>query len=347
MAIPKINGSDLWSLAVDKINNAIDRITASFTRTGKTLKIVAEDGASVTVDLSASPDTVINGVDVSQQGADQRKFDITGGAVRIAEDEISVGVQTVAVADGDPVNPRLDALAINAGGVLTVQAGTPAAVPLAPSKVAGTVQVAFIWVEANADATTNNIYFKPILEDANGIYQKEGGTFTQIIGGVEQGAAPVKADQTETNTGTDDNKYITPLKLANNTSQRATQPEVDAGANNTKFVTPLTLATKPKGITYSESFSTLTLTTNNSWHTVIVPGAPVNKVIQVVMENTNIANRFVGVREVGSVNDRRLDVSSETSLTMIVKTNASGEVEVYSENRTQTNHYLTAILDVL
>lgn len=87
---------------------------------------------------------------------------------------------------------------------------------------------------------------------------------------------------------------------------------------------------------YEERFDLLTLTTNNAWHTITVPGSPANKVLNICIK-VQMDNQDAGVRQVGSTIDRRSNIGENgfgvSSISSIVKTNASGEIQVYSGRR--------------
>jgi hypothetical protein len=351
MAIPKINGTDLWSVAIDKINDAIKRIQTGFTRTGKTLTLTADDGATINIELARGDNGVISGAQITQDVTDQRQFDITAGVIRLNDNELSVGSNSKTLANGDPTNPRIDALIFDAAGFYTIVAGVAAPVPLPPTIPAESIVMAYVWVEAGATSTVSDILLKPSFTNlSNGDYFKFNGDTVTVIEGVIQNGTPppVKASQLETDTGTNDDKFITPLKLKNNTSQRADQATVDAGTNNTQFVTPLTL----KNYTgfpslqadYVEKFDLIAATSNNAWH-VVAAGVGNDKIILISCGvSSGGANRFVGVRAVGSVLDRRLDLEADSTVTMTVKTDGSGDIEMFSENIANSNFRIISII---
>jgi len=347
--LPNIDPTDLWGAAVAKINGAIDAIFTSVARAGKTITFSLSDGSTIQVDNQAAPNSIINEAVISQNGIDQRKFTISAGNVVIDNNDISVAGNTVTLGNGDPTNPRIDALIVDNLGVLGFVAGTPNANPVGPTAPANTVLVGYVYVEPGATDVLKNIYLRPLYNNLeNGTYFKESGESVIFNGGALQPEPPDKASQLEVDTGTNNDKFVTPLTYAGSTTKTASQAETDAGTNDTKYVTPLKLAnfTGFPVLNYSESFTSLALTINSAWHTVTVPGAPANSVIQIVMENNNTPSRFLGCREVGSILDRRLNVETNTSLTMITKTNGAGEIQVYSENRATTEHYYTGALNL-
>lgn len=348
MAIPKINPTDLFSTVVDKINDAIDQISTTFTRVGKTLTITKEDGTStITVDLSASPNGVVSGIVVTQDATDQRKFLNTLGVVKLNEEEVNVTAQAKTTASGDPANPRIDLLILNASGFLTFVTGTPAAIPIPPALPETSLLLGFVYVEAGATDTVNNVYFQPVNPAGSGLYEKFDGSSVTITGGGTIPDAPAKADQAQTDAGTDDEKYITPLKFANSTTKTASQPETDTGTNDLKYITPLKLANYsgfPQiANSYIEKFDLLTPTSAAMWHS-IAAGVGNDKVVLISITNTGGAARVVGVREVGSSLNRSFDIANGAVFTTIAKTDGSGDLEVYTENIGQTVFDIIAIL---
>lgn len=226
---------------VDKVNAAIDRITGTFTRNGKTLTITSDDGTPINIDLSASPNVVLSGLAITQDGANQRLFNVTAGTVRIDENEVAITAGSSSAGNGDPINPRIDALVVTDSDTIKVVAGSPAAAPIPPTIPSNELIIAYIYVEANATDVAENVYYLPLFDSAfDGVYKK-GGVTVEYIGGVLQPVTPEKADQSETDAGTNDTKFITPAKFAASTTRTATQGEVDAGTNTTQYITPATL----------------------------------------------------------------------------------------------------------
>ncbi len=87
---------------------------------------------------------------------------------------------------------------------------------------------------------------------------------------------------------------------------------------------------------YEERFDNLTLLVNNSWHTITVPGLPANKLLNVCI-SVDQDNQDAGCRQVGSSLNRVVNIGENgfgvSSISTIVKTNASGEIEVFSNRR--------------
>lgn len=69
----------------------------------------------------------------------------------------------------------------------------------------------------------------------------------------------------------------------------------------------------------------------NTWLATTIPGAPANSLIQLMIINDS-NGRDIGARPVGSSLNRVLFNSKKGPYTMLVNTNASGQVELYSSN---------------
>lgn len=81
---------------------------------------------------------------------------------------------TIAVGTADGTNPRIDYVAINASGTLVVRAGTPAASPFPPTRTAGDVVLAAVYVAAG-DTTigSSEIVDRRVLQDSGVVIHKE------------------------------------------------------------------------------------------------------------------------------------------------------------------------------
>jgi hypothetical protein len=93
---------------------------------------------------------------------------------------------------------------------------------------------------------------------------------------------------------------------------------------------------------YVEKFgTTFNATANTTWQTVTVTGATANKVIDVLITNTNpVPTKYTsGVRAVGS-SLARLGGTYSDSYVATVKTNGSGQIEVYAEDYTKIDFNL-------
>jgi len=83
---------------------------------------------------------------------------------------------------------------------------------------------------------------------------------------------------------------------------------------------------------FTEAWITLGRPTSAStWQTKTISGATANTVIQITMINNSNSSRFVGIREVGSSIDRRVDLGKNATVSFGAKTNASSQVQWYSE----------------
>ena len=85
-----------------------------------------------------------------------------------------------------------------------------------------------------------------------------------------------------------------------------------------------------RGTNFVGDFTTITTASGGAWVTRTLTGI-INSTVQIVIENgaTGSGIRTVGVREIGSVVNRFITLTKNSTLTMNVKTNASGEIEIY------------------
>ena len=86
---------------------------------------------------------------------------------------------------------------------------------------------------------------------------------------------------------------------------------------------------------YEEKFDPFLALINASWHNIIVPSAPINRVISVLI-SVNSPNITAGVRQVGSGFNRYGLIDGDGNITMNVKTNALGQIEVFTSNLAST-----------
>jgi len=85
-------------------------------------------------------------------------------------------------------------------------------------------------------------------------------------------------------------------------------------------------------IAYSEQFSIIfNNTVNATWEQITLPGAPINKEVDILITNTLAANRNGGVRKVGSLL-ARIGATNSDSLVMTVITDSSGDIEIFSSS---------------
>jgi hypothetical protein len=84
---------------------------------------------------------------------------------------------------------------------------------------------------------------------------------------------------------------------------------------------------------FTEAWTTLGRPTSAStWQTKTISGVTANTVVQITITNNSNASKFVGIREVGSSVDRRLDLGKNAVVSFGTKTNASSQIEWYSED---------------
>ena len=170
---------------VDKVNAAIDRITGTFTRNGKTLTITADDGTPINIDLAATNNVVLSGLAITQDGVNQKLFNVATGTVRIEENEVVISAGSTSTANGDPTNPRIDALVVTDADTIKVTAGVAAATPTPPTVASNELIIGFIYVEANATDVAENVYLKGLFQiDQDGVYKKTGVPYVEVIDGV-------------------------------------------------------------------------------------------------------------------------------------------------------------------
>lgn len=95
-------------------------------------------------------------------------------------------------------------------------------------------------------------------------------------------------------------------------------------------------------LSFEEKNDQFNAVATGTWHVVTLPDAPANKIVMITMENPSFGNRSFGVREVGSVRDRRLNIRTSIH-SLLVKTNGSGQIEIYCSHMV-LDFYLTAIV---
>lgn len=91
---------------------------------------------------------------------------------------------------------------------------------------------------------------------------------------------------------------------------------------------------------YSEKFTQAGVTSSLTWVTIPVPTAFLDSVLTIIIYNGATLSKSVGVREVGSILDRRLDVPKEVTVTFAVKTDSSGNFEIHSDGDTGVLFYI-------
>lgn len=81
-----------------------------------------------------------------------------------------------------------------------------------------------------------------------------------------------------------------------------------------------------------------TTTISNAWHQLAIPGAPANRIvcilIQIVSNNNNIT---VGIDTANGIFNRTARIDRDSTVSFTVKTNASGEVDIFTSNASATS----------
>lgn len=91
-----------------------------------------------------------------------------------------------------------------------------------------------------------------------------------------------------------------------------------------------TIATVNDKVAYDEKFGAIFVNTANAtWQTIIVPTAPVNKVVDILILNTSAAARTGGVRKVGS-SLLRVALTNSDSVVMTTTTDGTGQIMIFS-----------------
>ena len=135
--------------------------------------------------------------------------------LKVAEGKLKTGSSIVEIAEQTsstitaPVsNPRIDLVYIDElTGVIGITSGTEASTPSRPALPSGKIPVAEIALTTSTTSITNSL-----ITDIRPIY-----AFPAAASSASESTAGIAeiATQTETNTGTDDARFITPAKLAN------------------------------------------------------------------------------------------------------------------------------------
>lgn len=171
--------------------------------------------------------------------------------------------------------------------------------------------------------TTPNDGTGDTLRDAGGKINNNNAEYSTLITNLDNNKLETVSTNSDFN---GDGTSGSPLSLANNYLQNVNTDATLTGDGTSG--SPLSVVDN-----YTEEFSVINLTVDNAWHTVTVPNAPSNKKILVTI-TVNTDNQDAGVREVGSTLDRRINIGENnfgvSSITMDVKTNSSGEIQVYS-----------------
>ena len=108
-----------------------------------------------------------------------------------------------------------------------------------------------------------------------------------------------------------------------------------------RFGNPLSVVPAPD--VYEERFDLFNAVVGGAWHTVIVPAVPVNRVITVLI-NVQSPNITVGVRSVLSALNRYGLIDGDGSVTMDVKTDGLGQIQVYTTSVLSASFAVTSYL---
>ena len=90
----------------------------------------------------------------------------------------------------------------------------------------------------------------------------------------------------------------------------------------------------------TENWGVITPIQNNSWHIINTPY--VDAFLLVNMSST-ANNRFLGVREVLSINDRRKRVDTDSPYTLPVKTDLNGDIGVYAQQVSSSSFRIASV----
>jgi len=103
------------------------------------------------------------------------------------------------------------------------------------------------------------------------------------------------------------------------------------------------LSVVPVLASYEERFDPFIALIASAWHTIIVPNTPINELITVVCK-TSTANVVIGVRMVGSGLQRRIQIDGESATSFNVRTDALGQIQLFTDNILNTDFYVTSYL---
>jgi hypothetical protein len=133
----------------DELDTAVE--TASIPANG-TLRLTKIDGSTQDVAIPYFADAILTGLAVTQSPVpNQLDFSVAAGTYQINGIVYTIAAATpLTLANGDPVDPRIDVIYVDTTSTVLVAAGTPSASPVTPTLPAGSIALAFVAVEANA-----------------------------------------------------------------------------------------------------------------------------------------------------------------------------------------------------
>lgn len=113
------------------------------------------------------------------------------------------------------------------------------------------------------------------------------------------------------------------------------------------FIGGFNSATGGSVATYEEKNDVLTLTVSNTWHVITLPNTPIDKICNIAITEDQ-DNQNVGCREVGSSLNRVVNIGEDgfgvSGINFDVKTNNSGQIEVFANNITTATFTLLSII---
>jgi hypothetical protein len=132
--------------------------TASIPVNG-TLRLTKIDGSTQDVAIPYFADAILTGLAVTQSPVpNQLDFSVAAGTYQINGIVYTIGAATpLTLANGDPVDPRIDVIYVDTTSTVLVAAGTPSANPVTPTLPAGSIALAFVAVEANATGAVGTV----------------------------------------------------------------------------------------------------------------------------------------------------------------------------------------------
>jgi hypothetical protein len=117
----------------------------------------------------------------------------------------------------------------------------------------------------------------------------------------------------------------------------ATQAETDAGIDDNRIITPLKLKNF-SGLAFSavSFWSIYSATTNGAWHEITIADAAPNSWVNMIMCNPTNNDTF-GVRAVGSALESKCAGLSDTTFSIMVKTDLNSKIEAYTGDMNNTD----------
>jgi hypothetical protein len=140
----------------DELDTAVE--TASIPVNG-TLRLTKIDGSTQDVAIPYFADAILTGLAVTQSPVpNQLDFSVAAGTYQINGIVYTIGAATpLTLANGDPVDPRIDVIYVDTTSTAQVAAGTPSETPVTPTLPAGSIALAFVAVEANATGAVGTV----------------------------------------------------------------------------------------------------------------------------------------------------------------------------------------------